>query len=176
MGFWQGFTRTAAEIEYAGHHYRVELNLVSLGKNITVLRDGQPLARVSTPARVPLGDGAVVEVDSTEHGFSRAILRAEGKHHRLHPAPGTWEAARARWANQHPALSRFVMVIATIVVVVSLLLLGMEMLELVTMIPPVQSLLGGWTFTSPIDMPPWLTLIFGIMVGAAALETALRMR
>src|SRR5690625_3821090 len=111
-----------------------------------------------------------------EQFFSRASLRAEGNHHRLHPAPGTWEAARARWANQHPSLSRFVLVIATIIVVVSLLLLGMEILELVTMIPPVQSLLGGWTFTSPIDMPPWLTLIFAIMVGAAARESALRMR
>src|SRR5690625_3398058 len=169
MGFWRGFTRAAAEIEYAGHHYRVELNLVSLGKNVTVLRDGQPLSRVSTPARVPLGDGAVIEVDSTEHGFSRVMLRAEGKSHRLHPARGTWEAARARWANEHPALSRIVMVIATSIVVVSLLLLGLELLELVTVIPAVQSLLGGWSFTSPIDMPPWLMLIFGVVVGAAGL-------
>src|SRR5690625_3472091 len=107
MGFWQGFTRTAAEIEYAGHHYRVELNLVSLGKNITGLRDGQPLPRVSTPVWVPLGDGAVVQVDSTDPGFSRANLRAAGKHQRLHPDTGTWEAPQERWANQHPAHSRF---------------------------------------------------------------------
>src|SRR5690625_7449610 len=110
-----------------------------------------------------------------EQFFSRASLRAEGNHHRLHPAPGTWEAARARWANQHPALSRFVMVIATIIVVVSLLLLGMEMLELVTMIPPVQSLLGGWSFSSTIVLTQWQTIIFCLMVGAAALEPPFHM-
>lgn len=176
MGFLEGFIRTAVEIDHAEHRFRVELELTSLGRNLTLYRDGEVVEKASTPARFMVAGGGVIEVDASEYGFRRAVLRHDGSVRKLRPAPGTWEAARLRWAGRHPALSRFVAVSATIVVLVSIVVGVMELLEIATSIPGVRDLLAGWAFTSPIDLPPMLLVILGLVGGAAALEKALRIR
>jgi len=176
MGFWDGFTRTAAEIDHAGHRYRVELRIFAPGKNVTLRRDGVPVESASTPARFTVSDGAVIEVDSSEHGFRRAVLRSGEGTRGLEPAEGTWEAARRRWADEHPVLSRVVAVLSSVLVAASLALLLMQVLEEVTSLARVREALGGWSFTSPVDLPPAALVMFGVLVGAAALERALRMR
>jgi len=174
MGFWSGFARTAAEIDHDGHRYRVELRLMAAGRNVTLYRDGAEVARASTPARFDIS-GGVIEVDASEHGFNRAILRHHGATTRMRPAAGTWEAARERWHREHPTASRAVASAATVIVMLSLVVALMELLELVTAIPALSAMLG-WSFTSPIDLPPVAVVIIGVVAGAAALERALRMR
>ncbi|HLS62000.1 MAG TPA: hypothetical protein VK060_01340 [Ruania sp.] len=149
---------------------------MSLGRNVTLYRDGEPVESASTPARFAVGEGAVIEVDASEHGFNRAVLHHAGGTDRLRPAAGTWEAAWARWGRQHPVLSRVVGVAATLAVLASLLLLASQLLEILTTVPQVQEVLGGWSFRSPIDLPPAALWGFGLVVGVAALERALRMR
>src|SRR5690606_6593815 len=132
-----GFTRTAAEIDHDGHRYRVELRLMSAGKNVTLYKDEAAVARASTPARFEIS-GGVIEVDASEHGFSRAILRHNGATTRMRPAVGTWEAARERWHREHPTASRAVAGVATVIVIVSVVVALMELLELVMAIPAVS--------------------------------------
>lgn len=90
MGFWSGFTRTAAEIEHGDHRYRVELRLFDFGRNLTLLGDGAEVERASTPTRFSVADGAVIEVRASEYGFTRAVLQHRGTTMALEPA------ARAR--------------------------------------------------------------------------------
>src|SRR5690625_7793661 len=105
LDFWSGFTRTAAEIEHAGHRFRVELRLVSLGRNVTLYRDGEPVQSASTPARFAEGEGAVVEVDASQHGLNRAVLHHARGHDPRPPAAGRPEAARSRLGLAHHVLS-----------------------------------------------------------------------
>lgn len=176
MGFWSGLSGTAAEIRHGGHHYRVDLRLFSVGRNVTLHVDGRRVESASTPARFVVADGAVIEVDASEHGFNRALLRHHGETERLEPAAGTWEAARRRWGAAHPVASRLVAAAATVVVLASIVLLLMQLVAAVTSIARVRDLLGGWSFTMPFDPSPVLLVVIGLVVGAAALERALRMR
>lgn len=176
MGFWRGFTGTAAEIEHGGHRYTVDLKIFTLGRNLALYRDGELIERASSPQRFEIADGAVIEVDSSEYGFNRAILHHEDGRTPLRPARGTWEDLRRRWGERHPVTSRVVGIAAAVVVVVSLVLGLMELLELLTGADWAQGLLGGWSISSPVDLPPWFLWVFGLVVGAATLERALRMK
>lgn len=176
MSFWSGFTRTAAEIHHDNHRYRVELRLFDFGKNLTLLRDEAEIARASSPAKFPIGGDAVIEVATSEYGFSRAVLRHDGSTRELEPATGTWEHTRSRWGERHPVASKIVAVVSGIVVALSLVFLALELLEVFTSAEWARGLLGGWSFTSPIDFPPAALVVCGVIVGVAALERGLRMK
>ncbi|MBZ2195306.1 hypothetical protein [Occultella gossypii] len=176
MGRWSGFTSTAAEIDHAGHRYRVELRLFTMGTNLSLLRDGEVIERASTPAGFDLEDGATIEVAATEHGFRRAVLRTGAGTTRLQPAAGTWEATRLHWGRRHPVANRLIAVGAGFVVVAGLLFALLQLLQVITSADVVRDLLGGWSFTMPVVLSPVALVVFGLAVGAAALDTALRMR
>ena len=180
MDFWRNITHTAVEIDHGGHRYTVELRIFSLGRNLTLYRDGDVVERASAPATFVLedgaGDGAVIDVGTSEYGFQRAVLRRDGTRTPLHPAEGTWEDWRRRWGQRHPVASRVVAVTSGGLVLASLVLGLMELLELLTGASWARALLGGWSFTSPVELPGWFLWVFGLVVGAAALERALRMR
>ncbi|WP_017574042.1 hypothetical protein [Nocardiopsis halotolerans] len=176
MNFWHGFTSTAVEVDHAGHRYRVGLRLFTLGKNITLSRDGEVVERASSPARFVLEDGAKLEIETSEHGFRRAVLRTPATTTRLQPADGTWEAARHRWAREHPMANGVIVVAATIILAAALLTAVLSLLQLLTSIDAVSDMLGGWSFTMPVTTSPVLLVAFGVAVGMAALDTALRMR
>lgn len=176
MGFWSGFTSTAAEVDHAGHRYRVELRLFAVGKNITLLRDGEIIERAASSARFVVEDGAKIEVDTSEHGFRRAVLRTPAAMTRLDPAEGAWEAARGRWGRRHPVANNLIAIGAAIILAVGLLATLLPLLQLLTSADPVRDALGGWSFTMPVQMSLALVVTLGVVVGAAALDTALRMR
>lgn len=175
MGRWRNLTGTAAEIEHGGHSYRVELKLFSLGKNVTLLRDGVVVQRASAPARFALGDGSTIVVDSTEHGFRVADLRGGGEVRPLEPAAGTWEARRVAWGRQHPTADRLISTVTGVVLLIGLAYAALQLLEVITSMGVVQDLLSGWFFTMPFTPSPVVQIVFGLLVGASGADTALRM-
>lgn len=175
MAFWDGLVSTAAEIQHDGHRYRVELRMLSLGKNVTLLRDGAEVRRASTPARFVLGDGSTIVVDSTEHGFRSAELRSAGQVRPLEPAAGTWEAARVAWGRRHRTADRLLTVVTGIVLLVGLAYAALQLLEVITSMGVVQDVLGGWSFTIPFTPTPAALVLTGLLVGASGADTALRM-
>lgn len=175
MTTWRNLTGTAAEIEHGGHRYRVELKLLSLGKNVALLRDGVVMRRASTPARFALGDGSLIVVDSTEHGFRVAELRGNGEVRHLEPAAGTWEYKRVAWGRQHPAADRLISTVTGIILLIGLLYAALQLLQVVTSMGFVQDLLGGWSFTMPFSPSPGVQIVCGLLVGASGADTALRM-
>lgn len=172
---WRNLTGTAAEIEHAGHRYRVELKLLSLGKNVALLRDGVVMQRASTPARFALGDGSRIVIDSTEHGFRVAELRSDGEARPLEPAAGTWEEKRVAWGRQHPAADRLISTLTGIILLIGLLYAALQLVQVITSMGLVQDLLGGWSFTMPFSPSPLVQIVCGLLVGASGVDTALRM-
>lgn len=176
MNFWSGFTRTAAETDYAGHRYRVDLRQFTPGKDVTLSRDGTVIERASTPASFDLGGGAVIKVTATEHGFSKAELRTRDGTTQLEPADGTWEAARQKWGRRHPVADRMVSTIATTIVIVGLIFVALQLLETITSMDFVADLLDGWRFSLPFTLGPLPLIVIGVAIGAGSLDRALRMR
>lgn len=175
MAPWRNLTGTAAEIDHAGHRYRVELKLFSLGENVSLLRDGVVVQRASTPARFTLGDGSTIVIDSTEHGFRVAELRGSGEARPLEPATGTWEARRVAWGRQHPTADRLISTVTGVVLLVGLAYAALQLLQVITSMGFVQDLLGGWFFTMPFTPSPAMQIVCGLLVGASGADTALRM-
>ena len=176
MGFWSRFTRTAADIEYEDHCYRVELRLFSMGRTVTLLRDDTVVGRRSTPAHFELGDGAKIEVDATEHRFSKAILRTSRETLRLSPSPGTWEAAHRQWARAHPVADRIIGTISLLIVIAGLVLVSLQLVQSATSVEFVQNLLGGWSFELPSSLFGPMLVVIGVLTGIGALDRGLRMR
>lgn len=175
MALWRNLVSTAAEIEHGGHHYRVELQLLNLGSNATLIRDGTVVERASTPARFALGDGATIVVDSTEHGFRVAELRGDGPARPLHPAAGTWEERRVAWGRRHPAADGAISAVTGIILLLSLGYGALSLLQAITSMGVIQDLLGGWRFTMPFAPGPIALIAWGLLVGASGADTALRM-
>lgn len=175
MALWRNLTGTAAEIEHGGHRYRVELKLFSLGKNVSLFRDGTMVDRASAPARFTLGDGSTIVVDSTEHGFRVAELRGDGEVRALEPAAGTWEEKRVAWGRRHPTADRLISTITGLILLIGLVYAALHLLQVITSMSLVQDLLAGWSFTMPFTLSPVAHLAYGLLVGSAGADTALRM-
>ncbi len=176
MSFWAGFIRSSAEIEHEGHAYRVVLRLFDFGKNVTLYRDGIEVQRASTPAKFEIGDDGIIEVDASEYGFTKAVLRKNGIDVGLEPSPGTWEEARRTWGERHPTASKVVAIAAGAVVLVSAVLGLLQLAEVITGVDRVRELLGNRSVELPLDLPGFSLVIFGLIVGAAALERSMRMK
>ena len=176
VNFWSGFTRTAAEIHFEGHLYRVDLRQFTLGRDATLSRDGTVVSQASTPARFDIGNGAYIEIAATEHGFSRAMLHTADSTTRLVPASGTWEEGRQKWGRRHPRANRLISAASTIIVVLGLLLIVLQLLQTLTSVAFIRDLLGGWSYTLPLSFDPAALVAIGVIVGAGALDRALRMR
>lgn len=175
MALWRNLIGTAAEIEHGGHQYRIELKLLCLRNNVTLLRDGAIVQRASTPARFALADGSTIVVDSTEHGFRVAELRFDGKAKPLEPAAGTWEERRVEWGRRHRAADRLISVLTGIILLLGLAYAALQLLQVVTSMDVLQALLGGWSFAMPFSPSPAVQIVCGLLVGASGADTALRM-
>ncbi|MEV2244558.1 hypothetical protein [Streptomyces sp. NPDC049970] len=136
--------------------------------------DGRQHARSRLPAVFPVL-GGTVEVRMSAFGLKRCHYVTEGgAEHRLVPDPDSAEGRRAHLDRAHPALSRRIGFLSTIVLVISLALLICQLAEIVTQVEPVAQRFGA--FTSPVDLPVWLNIAIGAGAATASMERALRLR
>ncbi|MFE9644043.1 hypothetical protein ACFYO0_07860 [Streptomyces sp. NPDC006365] len=137
--------------------------------------DGRHHAESKVPAVFPV-QGGNVEVRTSGFGLKRChYVTAEGAEHQLVPDPASAEGRRARLDRSHPALSRCIGSLSSIVLVVGLVLLILQLIEQVTRAPEGVAQYVG-TFTSPIDLPAWGNAVVGLVTVAASTERALRLR
>ncbi|OZM84120.1 hypothetical protein [Pseudonocardia sp. MH-G8] len=137
-------------------------------------RDGQRITTAEMPAAFTVPGGRI-EVDAGFYGVTRVHLVApDGQERRLAPAPGTLEYRRAALTRRHPRLSRGIAATAVVILLANLVLAVPEGLELLTSIPQVAGRFG--TFTSPVDLPGWLSMTLMAAGIAAAVERAVTWR
>ncbi|MFB4426222.1 hypothetical protein C5F59_034730 [Streptomyces sp. QL37] len=136
--------------------------------------DGRQHAQSGLPAFFPV-QGGTVEVRMSAFGIKRChYVTAEGDEYQLTPDPRSAEGRRAHFDRAHPALSRCVGVMSSVVLVLALALLVSQLIGVVTRVEPVAERTGS--FTSPIDLPGWLDIAVGIGAAVASTERALRLR
>ncbi|MFH8492998.1 hypothetical protein [Streptomyces coeruleorubidus] len=137
--------------------------------------DGRHQAESKVPAVFPV-QGGTVEVRTSAFGLKRChYVTAEGAEHQLIPDPASAEGRRARLDRAHPALSRWIGFLSSIVLVTGLVLLILQLAEQVTRAPEGVAQYVG-TFTSPIDLSAWGNVVVGLVTVAASTERALRLR
>ncbi|MGW7281034.1 hypothetical protein ACWGIV_22585 [Streptomyces sp. NPDC054844] len=137
--------------------------------------EGRHHAESKVPAVFPV-QGGTVEVRTSAFGLKRChYVTTEGAEHQLIPDPSSAEGRRARLDRAHPALSRWIGVVSSIVLVTGLVLLILQLAEQVTRAPEGIAQHVG-TFTSPIDLSAAGNVVVGLATVAASTERALRLR
>lgn len=136
--------------------------------------DGWQQAVSKTPARFPVAGGAI-EVATTSFGLRRIhYVTRGGREHQLTPVARSGAGRRMRFHREHPALSRAIGVFSVLFLLVGVVLLGLQLAEVVSEIPPVAERFG--VFTSPVVLPIWLNIALGAGAAIASTERALRLR
>ncbi|WP_430789275.1 hypothetical protein [Actinoplanes sp. G11-F43] len=161
-----------AEYAVDVRHMRSENDMGETGAHL--YRDGYQYARSVVPAVFPI-EGGAIEVATTTFGLRRCHYVADdGTERQLVPDPRSGEGRRARLDRDHPVLSRWIGVVSVILLLVALLLGLPALVESLSRIPPVAERWG--TFTSPLDLPVWSTVVIGLVAAVASTERALRLR
>ncbi|HET6855998.1 MAG TPA: hypothetical protein VFH94_02745 [Streptomyces sp.] len=136
--------------------------------------DGRQHAQSRLPAAFPV-QGGTVEVRMSAFGLKRChYVTAGGTEQRLIPDRASAEGRRAHFDRAHPALSRWIGRLSSIVLVTALLLLVSQLIEKLTRSDAAFQHIG--TFASPIDLPAWGNVAIGLSAAAASTERALRLR
>lgn len=136
--------------------------------------DGRQHAQSTLPAAFPV-PGGTVEVRMSAFGIKRChYVTDQGAERQLVPDRDSAEGRRAYLDRAHPARSRSIGVVSSIVLAVALALLVSQLIEPVTHVPPIAQHIG--TFTSPVDLPAWLNVVVVLGTATAGTERALRLR
>lgn len=137
-------------------------------------RDGRQVAVSRVPARFPVENG-VIEVRAGTYGLRRAEWVADdGTRTAMTPHPRSGEGLRARFHRAHPTASRAIAGASIVVVLVGVTLEVLQLLEILTGIPPVNEITGS--FVSPVALPLWANVTVVLIVAVASIERALRLR
>jgi hypothetical protein len=137
-------------------------------------RDGRHRAESKVPAVFPV-EGGAIEVATSAFGVRRCHYVAfDGAQRQLTPDPKSGEGRRARLDRDHPTVSRLIGFVSVVALVVGVGLNLLQILEPISRVPPIADNLG--VFESPIHLPLWLNIAFGLAAGLASTERALRLR
>ncbi|MFB6552370.1 hypothetical protein [Streptomyces sp. NPDC056405] len=136
--------------------------------------DDRQHARSRLPAAFPV-PGGTIEVRMSAFGLKRChYVTADGAEYQLVPDRDSAEGRRAHFDRRHPALSRGIGFLSSIVLVGALFLLLAQLIEQLTLSPGISQHVG--TFTSPVDLAAWSNTVLGLITLTASTERALRLR
>ncbi|WP_434992185.1 hypothetical protein [Arthrobacter sp. Ld5] len=129
-------------------------------------------ARMPTRFSVP---GGHIEVAINGFGLKRChYVRLDGAEQQLTPDPASAEGRRARLHHQHPGLSRVIGIVSSVFVVIGLCITVPQIIESISHMPAIADAIGS--FSSPVQLPLQIDLLFGLAAVIGSTERALRMR
>ncbi|MHA6252814.1 hypothetical protein [Oceanobacillus sp. CAU 1775] len=156
------------------HTYAVDVNYFSEESKADLYRDGKHAATSKLPAIFPVPDG-VIEVGVSTFGLTRMhYVTNEKTEHQLYPDSASTEGLRMRFDAKYPNISRFIGLLAVIILLTSIVVGLPQLLEVITSFPIIYENIG--TFESPISLPNWLNSTLFTAGIIAALERALTLR
>lgn len=136
--------------------------------------DSTQTAASKVPAVFPV-PGGTIEVAASAFGLKRChYVTPDGTEQQLTPDPRSAEGRRANFDTSHPGASRAIGALSLVVLVVGLLILIPQLIQQITVIPPIADTIGS--FRSPIQLVAWQNIAVTLVTGAASIERALRLR
>jgi len=142
--------------------------------NAQLYLDGRQHAKSKVPAVFPV-PGGTIQVAASVFGLKRChFVTAEGSESLLTPDIHSAEGRRAHFDFAHPSTSHGIGVVSLVLLVVGLVLLALQLMESLSLVPPVAENVG--VFSSPVTLPVWANIVVGFVTGAASTERALRLR
>jgi hypothetical protein len=171
-----GLVRGRFELHRNGHHYVVDAGYLDLDERIHLYRDGLHVGSARRKANFVIDDDVRIEAAVSKLGmkYVRARSRGTREPQPLAPAQGTAEAWRARVDREHPAASRAVGLVATLVLVA---VLALEVPQLINLIGLFAPHIGLPTFAVPmVALNGWQNLLVIVVGGLAAIERGLSMK
>lgn len=137
-------------------------------------RDGALDAMSRLPARFAV-PGGHIEVAVGGFGLRRCHFVSDtGDERQLVPHPHSAEGRRAAFDRDHRVASRLIGILSAVIVVVGACLTIPQLIDTVSHIPPIADSIGA--FTWPLHLPPPVNLVVTVVVAAASVERASRLR
>ena len=154
--------------------YAVNVNYFDWDDKADLYLDGVHHAQANLPAEFPV-EGGTIEVSASTYGLKRMhFVDRTGKARVLKPDPASAEGLRARLAQRAPGISRWIGILA-VVILLTLLPFGLlQLAEIITHTEFAQQYVDP--FTSPIRLPDWATTPALVLSILAAIERALTLR
>lgn len=180
--WWQSFSRSLFHLHLGGEGGVPETWSVDVRHGgdedgevwAQLYRDGLNDARSRLPARFAV-PGGTIEVVTSGFGLRRCrYVTHDGTERQLVPDPASAEGRRARLERTHPALSRAIGFASVIVLLVGLVLGVPQIIEAITLIPPIAERTGA--FLSPFRLPEVVNISLLLATLVASTERALRLR
>lgn len=176
--FWQVLSRTMFHIRLTDENgdsniYSVTVNFFGDEKAIKLFKDGRNVAYSAAPASFEV-PGGYIEVGVSTAGLSRMHYVSGNNAEVLTPNKGTAEHLRYVFDRKFPKTSKFIGILAVIVLLVSLVLGIPQLIEMATYMDIVKDNIG--TFTSPIQLSTPVNTTLLIMGSLAAFERALTLK
>lgn len=126
------------------------------------------------PASIPLENG-ILEVKSGGSGINQIQYLTDAEERfSIYPDKRSIRGWRISLHKRLPIISTFIGLMATLVLLTSLILGLPQIIESLSGIPWVSENIG--TFVSPIKLSAWINFAIGIAVAFAAIERALMLR
>lgn len=137
-------------------------------------RDGALDAVSRLPARFSV-PGGHIEVAVGGFGLRRChFVPDAGDERQLVPHPRSAEGRRAAFDRDHRAASRVIGILSGAIVAVGVCLTVPQLIDTISHIPPIAENIG--TFTWPLQLSPAVNLAVTLVVVAASIERASRLR
>lgn len=161
-------------IEFEDAIYVIEVDFFDFSEKVRLYRDGFLLDEGVSPAVFDLGSGVCIEATMALFGMKHARMVSPQGIQSLTPLPGTAEAKRKVFEQNHPRVSKTIAAASWLVLVVAL----------ITQIPNlINGLLGtiavlGFSFGAPLPvlpLPSWVNTLLGVLGLVAGLDRGLRM-
>lgn len=137
-------------------------------------KDNRHIATSKLPAVFPV-IGGVIEVGLGSYGLNRMhYIDEEGVSYRLQPDPRSLRGLRMRFDKSFPQTSRFIGIIAIVILLFSLALGLPQIAETLSQIPWIEENIG--TFTSPVTLSFWTNIAIGSLAAISGIERSLMLR
>lgn len=154
--------------------YAVDINFFDENEKADLYVDDKHYAYSKLPATFPV-PGGLIEVETTTYGMKRIhYVTKDGIEQQLYPHPQSLEGLRLKFDFHFPGISKWIGIIAIIILITSLILGLPQLVALISQIPFISERWG--TFESPVVLPSWLNTILVVGGTLATIERAATMR
>lgn len=177
--FWHVFTHSLFHIhiindENEKTNYALKSRYFAENASVDLYYENKHIASSTLPAVIPMENG-ILEVKSGGSGINKInYITDKDEMFFVYPDKRSVRGLRLGLHQRFPKISSFIALLATLVLLMSVVLSLSQLLEPMAQIPWVAENIG--TIESPVKLSVWANIAVGIAAAIAATERALMLR